>query len=203
VPGRSRARRKRSADCTPLSPTSGPSFNTGHHGDWLDSADTLVIEDLALNAMSRSLHRAFRRSVADVGLGELRRQLLHKAQRAGRTVVVVDRWFPSSKTCSACGLVHAGLQLSDRHWTFAACGARHDRDLNAAINIEREGLRLLAETHTPRSGRTDSRGEAVSTAIGQPVVGPTSTNRELSYRAALRRSRADVWVGQRANAREG
>ena len=169
----------------------------------VDSADTLVIEDLALNALSRSLRRAFRRSVADVGLGELRRQLLYKAQWAGRTVVVVDRWYPSSKTCSACGHVHAGLRLSDRHWTCPACGAPHDRDLNAAINIEREGLRLLAETRTPRSGGTDARGEAASTAIGQPVVGPTSTNRELSYRAAPRRPRAGVRDGPRIKARKG
>src|SRR5690606_2626181 len=96
--------------------------------------------------------------------------LTYKAQWHGRVVVKVDRWFPSSKTCSACGHLHAGLRLKHSRWTCPACGAQHDRDLNAAINIEREGLRLLAESPgasntapdggRASSARTDAQGES-------------------------------------------
>ena len=66
--------------------------------------------------------------------------LEYKAERYGRTVVVVDRWYPSSKTCSACGHLLAILSLGTRHWTCPGCGARHDRDINAAQNILAAGL---------------------------------------------------------------
>jgi IS605 OrfB family transposase len=137
-------------------------------------AEILILEDLAIAPMGRSLHRGFRRGVADAGLGELGRQLNYKAAWHGRVVVKVDRWFPSSKTCSGCGHIHAGLRLQDSRWTCPACGSELDRDLNAAINIEREGLRLLAtgsgETNTApdggraRSARTDAQGESASAA---------------------------------------
>jgi putative transposase len=131
-------------------------------------AQVIAIEDLAVKAMQRGMgRRAFRRGVADAGLGEIRRQLTYKAAWLGRTVVVVDRFYPSSKTCSGCGQHHAGLQLRERSWQCSACGASHHRDRNAAINIEREGLRLLAETSTPRSGGIDARGESAS-AAGSP-----------------------------------
>jgi len=62
--------------------------------------------------------------------------LEYKAQRAGRQVVVIDRWYPSSKTCSSCGHLLASLSLGTRHWTCPDCGTRHDRDINAAKNID-------------------------------------------------------------------
>lgn len=131
----------------------------------VDAAAVIAIEDLNLAALGRSMgRRAFRRSVADVGLGELRRQIDYKAAWAGRTVVRVDRFYPSSKTCGACGHVHTGLTLSDRRWACPACCTEHDRDINAAQNIEREGLRLLAEPTTPRSGGSHARGESTATA---------------------------------------
>ena len=68
-------------------------------------------------------------------MGELRRQIDYKADWNGRTVVVVDRWFPSSKTCSDCGSYQQKMPLSVRQWTCPDCGARHDRDVNAAKNI--------------------------------------------------------------------
>lgn len=131
----------------------------------VDSAAVIALEDLNLAAMGRSMgRRSFRRSVADVGLGELRRQIDYKAAWAGRTVVRVDRFYPSSKTCGACHHIHTGLTLSDRRWACPACGVEHDRDINAARNIEREGLRLLAEPRTPRSGGSHARGESTATA---------------------------------------
>jgi putative transposase len=167
-------------------------------------AEIVILEDLAVAPMGRSLHRSFRRGVADAGLGELGRQLAYKAQWHGRVMVRVDRWFPSSKTCSGCGHVHGGLRLKDSRWTCPACGAQLDRDLNAAINLEREGLRLLAETRTPRSGGTHAQGESACATGSTPPVGqPNSTNCELNYRAAKRRPRAGVRDGPRTKAREG
>ena len=95
--------------------------------------DIIVIEDLNVAGMVRN--RRLARAVADCGWSEFRRQLEYKCRLYGRDLVVIDRWFPSSKTCSACGHVLAQLSLSTRHWTCPACRARHDRDLNAAKNI--------------------------------------------------------------------
>jgi putative transposase len=96
-------------------------------------ADLIVIEDLAVKNMVKN--RRLARAIADCGWREFRRQLAYKCQRYGRDLVVIDRWFPSSKTCSACGHLLAQLSLSVRHWTCPACGARHHRDINAAKNI--------------------------------------------------------------------
>jgi len=93
----------------------------------------IAIEDLAVKNMVRNRHLA--RAISDCAWGELRRQLEYKCQRYGRRLVVIDRWYPSSKTCSGCGHRLAELSLSARHWTCPSCGARHDRDLNAAQNI--------------------------------------------------------------------
>lgn len=136
-------------------------------------ANVIAIEDLAVKAMARGMaRRAFRRSVGDAGLGEIRRQLTYKAKWHGRALVVVDRYYPSSKTCSGCGAVNTALQLRDRAWTCGACGAAHHRDLNAAVNIEREGHRLLAnDSSTPRSGGIDARGESASAAGSTPPAG--------------------------------
>jgi putative transposase len=95
--------------------------------------DLIVIEDLNVAGMIRN--RRLARAISDCGWGEFRRQLAYKCQRYGRELVVIDRWYPSSKTCSACGHLLAELSLPVRHWTCPACRARHDRDINAARNI--------------------------------------------------------------------
>ncbi len=102
------------------------------------SADTIFIEDLNVCGMVRNRHLA--RAIADCGWGEFRRQLEYKCKRYGRDLVVIDRWYPSSKTCSACGHLLADLSLSARHWRCPSCGTRHDRDINAAKNILAAGL---------------------------------------------------------------
>jgi putative transposase len=96
---------------------------------------TIVIEDL--NVAGMLANRTLARAIADVGFFEFRRQLQYKAEMAGSTVVVVDRWFPSSKLCSACGAKNGALTLSERIWTCAPCGTSHDRDVNAARNLAR------------------------------------------------------------------
>ena len=106
------------------------------------SADTIVIEDLNVAGLVRN--RRLGRAISDCGWGEFRRQLTYKCQRYGRRLVVTSRWYPSSKTCSACGHLLAELSLSTRYWTCPSCGTRHDRDINAAKNILAAGLAASA-----------------------------------------------------------
>ena len=101
----------------------------------------------------------------DAGWGEFRRQLDYKSARAGRTLVVVDRGYPSSKTCSTCGHVLAELTLSVRHWTCPDCRTRHDRDLNAAKNILAAGLAATA-----RGGRPEVRAPSETRTIRQEAA---------------------------------
>jgi putative transposase len=97
------------------------------------TADLIVIEDLNVAGMIRNRHLA--RAISGCGWGEFRRQLAYKCQRYDRRLVVIDRWYPSSKTCSACGHLLADLNLAARQWRCPSCGTRHDRDINAAKNI--------------------------------------------------------------------
>jgi len=106
------------------------------------SADTIVIEDLNVSGLVRN--RQLARAISDCGWAEFRRQLAYKCQRYGRQLVVIDRWFPSSKTCSTCGHVLVELELSIRHWTCPSCRTRHDRDVNAAKNILAAGIAVTA-----------------------------------------------------------
>ena len=113
--------------------------------DAINKATTMIasnysvvcIEDLNVAGMMKNRHLA--RSVGDAALGEFRRQLEYKTARTGAVLRVVDRWFPSSKTCSNCGTVKAKLSLSERTFNCDDCGASMGRDLNAAINIEVAG----------------------------------------------------------------
>ncbi len=106
------------------------------------SADMIVIEDLNVSGMIRNRHLA--RAISDCGWGEFRRQLQYKCERYGRDLVVIGRWYPSSKTCSACGHLLAELSLGTRQWTCPSCGAWHDRDINAAKNILAAGQAVTA-----------------------------------------------------------
>jgi putative transposase len=110
-------------------------------------SDVIAVEDLNLAGMVRNggaRKRGLNRSIARTGWAELRTQLTYKAERAGRHPLVVDRWYPSSKTCSTCGHLLATLSLSTRRWVCPGCGARHDRDVNAARNILAAGLAAAA-----------------------------------------------------------
>jgi putative transposase len=100
--------------------------------------DLICLEDLAVKNMVRN-HRVAK-AIADCGWGTFRDMLEYKAARYGRRVIVIDRWFPSSKMCSACGHVLAELGLKIRTWQCPSCGTRHDRDINAAKNILAAGL---------------------------------------------------------------
>lgn len=102
--------------------------------------DAIVIEDLNMRGMAQRLHLA--KSTNDNGFGMLKTFLAYKVQEQGKQLVVIDKWFPSSKQCRFCRKINEKLSLGDRIWT-CACGAVLDRDENAAINIKNEGCRML------------------------------------------------------------
>ena len=97
------------------------------------SADVIAIEDLNVAGMVKN--HCLAGAIADVGMGEFRRQIEYKSAWNGRQVVVVDRFFPSSKMCSQCGSYQEKMPLSVRDWTCPDCGTKHDRDCNAAKNL--------------------------------------------------------------------
>ena len=115
--------------------------------------DVIVVEDLAVKNMVRN--RKLSKAISDCGWGTFRQMLEYKAAKYGRAVLTIDRWYPSSKTCSACGHLLASLSLSTRHWTCPSCGTRHDRDINAAKNI------LAAGQAVARHGPGDACGADV------------------------------------------
>ena len=100
--------------------------------------------DLNAKGMMRNCHLA--KAVSDASFGEFARLLEYKCAERGRTLVKVGRFYPSSKTCSGCGHRLDALPLSVRSWDCPACGAHHDRDVNAARNILAEGKRILSNT---------------------------------------------------------
>jgi putative transposase len=95
--------------------------------------ETVVAEDLNVTGMISN--RKLARAVSDQGFGAARRMLAYKTERSGGTLIVADRWFPSSKTCSCCGSVKAKLTLKDRTFACDSCGHTEDRDVNAARNL--------------------------------------------------------------------
>jgi putative transposase len=119
--------------------------------------DVIVIEDLAVKNMLHN--RRLAKAISDAGWGTFRSMLEYKAARYGRQLIVIDRWYPSSKTCSACGHLLAELALSIRTWRCASCRALHDRDVNAAKNILAAGLAVTAcggDVRHPGSSRVRS-----------------------------------------------
>jgi putative transposase len=98
---------------------------------------TIVIEDLDIRSMIRSSPKksAFRRAIIDTSMGAFRPMLSYKAELYGCTLIVADKWFPSSKLCSDCGYKMPKMELSLRTWTCPNCSEIHDRDINAAINL--------------------------------------------------------------------
>lgn len=109
-----------------------------------DENQVLCMEDLNAKGMMKNHHLA--KAVTDASFGEFARLLEYKCAERGRSLVKIGRFYPSSKTCSACGHRLDALPLSVRSWDCPACGAHHDRDVNAARNILTEGKRILSNT---------------------------------------------------------
>jgi putative transposase len=143
--------------------------------DWLHKLSTTVVrenqliavEDLAVSGLART---RLARSVHDAGWSTFVGMLAYKAQRAGRTLVKVDRWFPSTRACSACGAIGEARPLHVREWT-CGCGTTHDRDVNAAMNI-------LA------AGRAESRQTPVETTSDLGLSGQLPAKQEPAGTAA-------------------
>ncbi|MEU3983009.1 RNA-guided endonuclease TnpB family protein [Streptomyces sp. NPDC026672] len=109
----------------------------------------LVVEDLSVATLLRAGRGVGRRrkaklnrAILDAAWGELLRLLRYKCEWYGRTLVIVDRFFPSTRRCSACHAMGPRMDVSVRQWTCAGCGVLHDRDVNAAVNLRDEGMRL-------------------------------------------------------------
>ena len=103
--------------------------------------DTIYMEDLNVSGMLKNHKLA--KAIQEVGFYRFKSVLLDKSINNGKKVVFVNRFYPSSKTCSYCGYVYKGLTLDEREWKCPQCGTKHDRDLNAAMNILNEGERTL------------------------------------------------------------
>ena len=129
---------------------------------------TIGIEDLNIKGMMSNRHLA--RSIADMSFFEFRRQLEYKTEMRGGIVVVADRWFASSKTCSNCGDKLESLSLSVRQWTCPACGKNHDRDVNAAINLK----------HYAVSSTVSACGEEGAGLSRKTKVKPASVKQEVN-----------------------
>ncbi|MER7278683.1 IS607 family element RNA-guided endonuclease TnpB [Dactylosporangium sp. NPDC000244] len=129
---------------------------------------TVVVEDLNVTGMLGN--RSLARHVADAGFAQIRRQLAYKTQWYGGRILVADRWYPSSKTCSGCGAAKAKLALAEREYHCEACGLVVDRDRNAALNL----AALAAAFDTAGSGPVAARGADQKTR----VRGQVATKRE-------------------------
>ncbi|MEV4574085.1 RNA-guided endonuclease TnpB family protein [Nonomuraea jabiensis] len=136
--------------------------------------DVIAIEDLAVTNMVRN--RSLARVISDCGWGEFRRQLEYKTAAYGRRLIVIDRWYPSSKTCSCCGHLLVELKLGVRHWRCPACRTWHDRDVNAAKNILAAGRAVTAcgadvrHSGSPRV-RSAVKQETRPARAGTPALG--------------------------------
>ena len=108
----------------------------------INENQVICVESLKVKNMIRN--PSLSKAIADAGWGEFVRQLAYKAEWAGRSLVAIDQWFPSSKRCSGCGHTVPSLPLSVRKWDCPECGVHHDRDQNAATNIKAAGLAVLA-----------------------------------------------------------
>ena len=121
--------------------------------------DIISIEDLAVKNILKN--HCLSQAMSDVSLGAFYAMLEYKAAWHERDFVKIDRFFPSSKSCSVCGWVKEDLTLSIRKWECAACGAHHERDVNAAKNILQEGIKILSGCGT-QSDKKQKRDEALS-----------------------------------------
>ena len=114
-----------------------------------DEYDEIRLEDLNLQGMKA----LWGRKVSDLGFADFVTKLVYVAQKKGVKIRFIDKWYPSSKTCSVCGAVNEALNLRDRNWRCNDCGTVHDRDRNAAINIFRVGASTdEGEVVSPSSG---------------------------------------------------
>ncbi|MHA1917035.1 MAG: RNA-guided endonuclease InsQ/TnpB family protein [Candidatus Ranarchaeia archaeon] len=152
---------------------------TNGRNDWLHEEalrftrefDVVILEDICEEGM-KQFSKGFAKTVTlDFSWSKFTRMLSYKMEIRGKYLVLVGRFYPSSKTCSSCGYVNEDLRLSDRDWVCSECGVCHDRDVNAAINIRREGIRVLREERNVKivKLKLSTAGTAGSYASGDRV----------------------------------
>lgn len=152
---------------------------------------TVAVEDLNVSGMTGSARgtverpgrkvrqkAGLNRSILDASLSEFRRQLTYKTSWYGSGLAVLDRWFPSSKTCSTCGWRNPSLTLSDRMFHCGWCGMRMDRDVNAALNIERHAVVTSDRNVASDSGETQNARRAGVSPGGSRAVRQSALKRE-------------------------
>ena len=147
----------------------------------------VVIEDLHVKGMLANDKLA--RAISDVGFGMFRSQIEYKAKRYGTRLVIADRWYPSSRWCSFCLWKNEALTLKDREWTCPECGTHHDRDHNAALNLQRLATATALPVANP-SSNGGATAETVSAVAGKvtPVryeCGQQDTSGQEKNRAHL------------------
>ena len=128
-----------------------------------ENYQVICIEDLNVVGMIKNHCLAL--SISELGFGEFRRQLEYKSVLHGNTLILADRWFPSSKMCSGCGHVEETLLLSEREYVCEHCGLVIDRDLNAAVNLKNYGLNKIGVVN-PESTSVDKEALVYSSSIG-------------------------------------
>lgn len=133
----------------------------------------VCLEDLHVAGMAKN--HSIAGAILDANPFEARRQISYKVAMRGGRVVIIDRWFPSSKQCSCCKHVIDKLPLHRREWTCPSCGTIHDRDANAATNLELVGA---ASPEPTGHGARSTRGEIGALAAGQPATKLRSVTRE-------------------------
>ena len=145
--------------------------------DWLHKQSTnlarqyeaIILEDINLEGMKR-LNKGFAKTVTlDFSWGAFTRMLRYKMEWRGKHLILVDRFFPSTKRCSQCGHLHSELKLAERTWTCPGCGSFHERDENAAKNLRQEGLRLLGEEQHIKIIQAATVGTTGSHASGDRI----------------------------------
>ena len=135
----------------------------------------IAVENLAVKNMVRNQNLA--KAISDCGWGQFCTMLKYKAEWSGKTYIEVDRFFASSKTCSVCLNKVQSLSLDIRAWTCTNCQTQHDRDVNAAINIRNEALRILDlgtrsqafGGNVSQPGKTRVLLDAVPNEVGNPI----------------------------------
>lgn len=135
--------------------------------------DIIMLEDINLQNMSRTLHLG--KSVCDLGFGLFRNMLSYKCIENDSVLMYIDKWYPSSKLCSACGNKNSLLKLSDREWVCEECGTIHDRDYNAACNIRDYYYKIV--NNTAGTAGINACGDTAST-LRETLMQVVSMNQE-------------------------
>ncbi|TFF98779.1 MAG: transposase [Promethearchaeota archaeon] len=131
--------------------------------------DCVILEDLNIRGMQKFNSGVSKSVSLDFSWNQFFTILKYKMEQKGKHLVLVDRFFPSSKLCSNCGYKKEDLKLNDREWTCPQCHTHHDRDINASINIEREGKRILRENDITIISNNDTAVGTTVDAFGEDV----------------------------------